>query len=110
MHKLSKLHCSKYPATSSPNASQQVTQKEASPSPSGGGGGSPSAQRKKEAETLQEAITATALPGDPPLLPGELLSYIGEAHHLTCTCKNCFNCLLNGVEYTQTTPVCVCGN
>lgn len=68
--------------TSSPNATQQLTRKEASPSPSGGGGGgSPSTQRKKEAETLQEAITATALPGDPPLLPGELLSYI--AHDIT---------------------------
>ena len=29
-------------------------------------------------QTLVEAITATAMPGDPPLLPGELLTYIGK--------------------------------
>jgi hypothetical protein len=65
----------------SPGSSPRLGRKEASPAPSGGGGVSPFSQRKREAETLQEAITATALPGDPPLLPGELLSFI--AHDIT---------------------------
>ncbi|CAI8029271.1 Myotubularin-related protein 2 [Geodia barretti] len=65
----------------SPGSSPRLARKEASPTPSGGGGVSPFSQRKREAETLQEAITATALPGDPPLLPGELLSFI--AHDIT---------------------------
>ena len=66
-------------ASPSPNTSPSMNRRETSPTPSaGGGGGSPSIQRRREAETLQEAIMATALPGDPPLLPGELLSYIGE--------------------------------
>lgn len=74
-------------ASPSPHTSPRQRRKEASPTPSGGGGGgggNPYTQRKREAETLQEAITATALPGDPPLLPGELLSYIGQQvtiHH-----------------------------
>ena len=70
----------------SPGSSPRLARKEASPTPSAGGGGgrgvgggSPFSQRKREAETLQEAITATALPGDPPLLPGELLSFIGQS-------------------------------
>jgi hypothetical protein len=67
----------------SPTSTPPLAPKEASPTPSGGGGGggSPFTQRKREAETLQEAITATALPGDPPLLLGELLCYI--AHDIT---------------------------
>ena len=76
-------------ASPSPHTSPRQRRKEASPTPSGGGGGgSPYTQRKREAETLQEAITATALPGDPPLLPGELLSYIGQQvtiHHASHT-------------------------
>lgn len=69
-----------FPGPPSPNSTPPQAQKEASPTPSSGGGGSsPFIQRKREAETLQEAITATALPGDPPLLPGELLCYIGKA-------------------------------
>ena len=57
---------------------KETARDEPSPTLSGGGGGSQFSQRKREAETLQEAITATALPGDPPLLPGELLSFIGR--------------------------------
>ena len=78
MHSL--FHVLLFPGSPSPTSTPPLAPKEASPTPSGGGGGggSPFTQRKREAETLQEAITATALPGDPPLLLGELLCYIGE--------------------------------
>lgn len=63
--------------SSSPTGSPVPERRSRSETP----GASPGAQRKKDHETLVEAITATALPGDPPMLPGELLSFI--AHDIT---------------------------
>jgi myotubularin-related protein 1/2 len=37
---------------------------------------SPTTQRKRDLDILIDSQAHTSMPGDPPLLPGELLSYI----------------------------------